>query len=205
MNIADILKIVAIKCGNRDMEEMQEFATPYLKLVQDELESDPFLPWFLKKDFSADVLVPGEISLPEGFLKLAHDSGIWFTQDGQLFEIKLESMKQAIQKFKTQEGVPQVCSLEGNKLYLYPAPSSGSVSFMFYGKEPELGDAPLAQENAWTNFAASYFLGKLGLEVAQDLEHAPGVQFFAQKAEAGREFLFRQDVERQVSGEELRF
>lgn len=206
MNIADMLALIALKCGNREIEEMEEYAVPYLRIKQAELEADPFLPWFLRREGNVSI-TEGLAELPEDFLKFAPNSGLWYTSGaGDISEVCLAEAQLGIRKYGVQVGIPMLVALGNTELNFFPAPDSGLCFFEYFGKEPELGlDAPLAQSNAWTEHAPWYLLSAVGLEVAQDLEHAPGVQFFAQKLEAAREMLFRQDAERAISGQALRW
>ena len=205
MTIQEMLALIALKCGNRDIEEMEEFALPYFSLKQAELEADPFLPWFLVHEAEQAVTDPGFTDLPEGFIKFTPSSGVWYNSpEGKVSQLCLKSIKEGLEKYGLEEGAPKAVALQKNGLALYPAPDSGSLFFEYYKKEPKL-DLNSTPSNAWTEYAPWYLISLVGLEVAQDLEHAPGVKFFREKAEAAREMLFRQDAERAISGARLTF
>lgn len=204
MNVNEMLKLIAVKLGNRGEEEMAEFGLPYFKLKQAELEADPFLPWFLRKEDQASVGEFGQAPLPGDFIKVAPQSGVWFSSGGgDISEVCMVEPREAIAKYGTRYGIPVAYSLGTNSITVYPSTDSGILFFEYFAKQPELDEGTL--ENEWTRNAPWYIMAAVGLEVAQDLEHAPGVQFFAQKLEAAREMLFRMDADRAISGQRLTF
>lgn len=204
MNVNEMLKLIAVKLGNRDEDEMAEFGLPYFKLKQAEFEADPFLPWFLRKEAQLTVGEFGQALLPEDFIKIAPQSGVWFSSGGgDISEVCMVEPREAIAKYGTRFGIPVAFSLGTSVITVYPSTDSGSLFFEYFAKQPELDENVL--ENAWTQNAPWYIMAAVGLEVAQDLEHAPGVQFFAQKLEAAREMLFRLDTDRAISGQRLSF
>lgn len=204
MTVQDMLKLIGVKLGNRSEAEMAEFALPYFALKQAELESDPFLPWFLRKETQLSVGENGQAELPADFIKMAPQSGVWFSSGaGDLSELCMKETREALAQYGTRFGVPVAFALGKDLLHLFPNTDSGLLFFEYFAKEPVL--TLVAPTNAWTANAPWYLMAHVGLEVAQDLEHAPGIQFYAQKVEASREMLFRLDAERAVSGQRLTF
>lgn len=203
MTLEDMLKLIALKCGNREFEDMEEFALPYFAVKQAELESDPFLPWFLRSEALLPV-VDGEVALPEDFLKLDNSSGQWYTEGaGSLSELCVLDQKSALDKYGLGSGVPVAGVLRNNSFVLYPMADSGMVTLGYYAKAAPLVN--MDDTNSWATHAPWYLLASVGIEVAEDLEHGPGVRFFKDKKEYARELLFRGDVEREAAGQVFRW
>lgn len=195
------LALIALKCGNRDIEEMVEYAIPHMQLAQARLEADPFLPWFLKEEVVGEV-EDGAVMLPADFLKLDHGSGIWKVEPFE--ELCLRPMKEALTKYGLGTGEAQEVVLQASKLVLFPKPEDGlNVLYTYFRRAGFLEE--LADTNLWLQHAPWYITAVAGLEVAEDLEFKAGVQFFTGKVEESRELLFRQNVERESSGERWRF
>ena len=202
MTLEEMLKLIAVKCGNRDLEEMEEFATPYFGMKQSELEADPFLPWFLKKQATVQV-VNGEFTLPVGFIKVDPSVGVWRSGGSGLVKLCMTSDVEALGTYGTQSGDSLAYTLGATKGALYPSQSSGSITLGYFSRDSKLTGN--ASSNLWTEYAPWYLLASVGIEVAEDLEFMPGIKFFSEKKEAAREMLFRLDVERNASGKVLRW
>jgi len=203
MNLEGVLKIIGLKCGNRDLEEMIEFAIPHVQLFQSQAQSDPFLPWFLKEEGEFEVDAEGGFVLPEGFLKVDHTGGVWYKKDDSLTELCVGDTKQAISKYGARAGVPEFLVVRKDRGVVFPFTDEGTLHFDYFKKAPELSQ--LSDVNVWLENAPWYIAAGAGLAVAQDLEHAPAVKFFSQQLELYREMLFRQDVERNAAGQRFYF
>lgn len=176
LNRTQIIAVVLNRAGNRsDDSTLVGYAKSELDLAIAELESQPFLPWFLLGDEVTLTIVEGDpnISLPSNFLREYEDEDVWYYNASntptrkRLDKIDKDDLTQLNRDVDADE--PNQYALVGSQFVLGPTPNAtaatGSLKTRFYERADALSDSVLT--NDWTLNADFLLVNKLGHVMAE--------------------------------------
>lgn len=155
-----------------------------LQLAQTELESDPFLPWFLEAnviDSTTFVTVANTrtLSPPTGFLRLVDEKDSFLLRGTSTrFPIAKKDLDILLQDTSiTTTGEPEFYAQVGMTFYLFPTPTvvyNGSLHY--YTADTVLSTD--ASSNNWSLYAPELLIARAGISVAQALRDAASIKYF---------------------------
>lgn len=176
LNRTQIITVVLNRAGNRaDDTTLFDFAKLELDLAIAELESQPFLPWFLISDETPLTIVEGDpnVTLPADFLREYEDEDVWYYNSNntptrkKLDKIDKDDLTELNREVDADE--PNQYALVGNQFILGPTPSAaaatGTLRTRYFARAATLSDSVLT--NAWTTNADFLLVNKLGHVMAE--------------------------------------
>jgi hypothetical protein len=164
-----IIDLVVKGLGYR--EDLRETAKTEILVVQDTLEKDPFLPWFLLEWEQVIYATPGSplVAVPNRFLVEADESGeggtLRIVQEGNIYRLKKVDRREQLDRFKEESCRPEMYALVGNQFVLAPIPDKAytiKIGPFYRGAEP----LEFETTNLWTTYAPRYLEAALGLEMS---------------------------------------
>lgn len=167
--------------------------------VQDELESEATLPFFLRKVDDTLVTVAGEnlISYPNDFIRLWHEDPISMVFESRNFPLKLGSAKYLRERY-TDGTSPMGFTEIGGEFQLFPTPTAVyPLIITYYAKDRKL-DGNV--ENGWLRNLPGLMIGRCGLLIATGLRDPEAQKLFGALAAAGTEKLNQQSTAQDESG-----
>lgn len=175
-----------------------------LRFVQNELESEATLPFFLRKVDDTLVTIAGEniIARPDDFIRLWDDDpfSLIFTNDtGGLANVPLEkgSQRSLRQKFNGNE-FPMGYSEVGEEFQLYPVPTQVyPLIITYYARDRKL-DTDI--ENLWLKYLPGLMIGRAGFIVSAGMHDAVAQPLFGAMAAAGTEKLAQMSTAQDEAG-----
>ena len=169
MTVDQVIRLALNRCGARaGSTQLNTEALLELQLIQERLEEEPELPWFLLSESSTATTQVGEprVPVPSDFLLELEQSDLWAqNSDGDwkcLIKIEYDRLREAYQN--ADNGFPKHYALRGKYFYLGPTPSGAYSIRMSYFKTdttPALGVT-----NQWTTYAADWLVAELGFVLA---------------------------------------
>lgn len=209
MDRDSIIDLVVKGLGYRT--DLLETAKTEILSVQDTLEKDPFLPWFLLEWEQTVSTTAGSplLACPNRFLREDDESGergtLRLVQDnGTICVLKKTGRREELVRFQEKSSRPEMYAIVGNQFVLAPVPDQAySVRIGPFYK----GDEPLEFEtsNKWTLHAPRYLEAALGKEMAYKYaKDAATYQFYQAMfvEEKNRLFAFSES-KRHTGGEYL--
>lgn len=176
LNRTQIITVVLNRAGNRaDDTTLVDFAKMELNLAIAELESQPFLPWFLLSNEVTLTITSGDpnVTLPADFLREYEDEDVWYYNADNtptrvaLTKIDVDDLTQLHRGVDANE--PTTYALVGNQFVIGPTPSDaaalGSLKTRHFARSTELTDSVLT--NPWTLNADFLLVNKLGHVMAE--------------------------------------
>lgn len=153
-----------------------------LGLIQDQLEGDGFLPWFIISTEQSAVLTPTvrSLALPSDFLREYEPFPV-YRYDATQADPYTRLTKDEFDVLESQYGgsstdAPMQYALEGVSLEFFPTPDLAyNIRWKYYQKQTALSAG--VQTNAWTTNASDLLIAKLGAVMAAYKKD----QFWAQK------------------------
>lgn len=160
------------------------------RFVQEELESEATLPWFLRKvDASLLTSISSAVlPKPADYIRLWHEDPIVLLVGTD--NVRLVSGSTSALRARFSSGgylAPQGYSEIGENFSLYPIPTAiYPVTFTYYAKEPVLATNI---ENKWLKYLSGLMIGRAGFIVASGIRDQAATQLFGAMAAAGTEKL----------------
>lgn len=207
LNRTQIITLVLNRAGNRaDDAELAGFAELELDLVIAELESQPFLPWFMISDEVTLTITEGDpnVTLPADFLREYEDEDVWYYNANnsptrkKLEKIDKDDLTELNRGVEANE--PNQYSLVGSQFILGPTPNAtaaaGNLKLRHYARSVALSDSNLT--NVWTLNADFLLVNKLGIVLAEQyLRDAALAASFEKKYLTSQEMLVRSHIARE--------
>ena len=166
-----IISTVLTRAGNRSNDAvLTAAAKTEIVLVQSELESEPFLPWFIISTEQTFTITSGDpnITLPSDFLREYEDEDMWYYNASssptkkKLEKMDIDDMTQWLRSTEANE--PRAYAIVGGQMILGPVPNDaaalGSIKTRYYQRANVLSD--LVSTNAWTLNADWLLVNRLG-------------------------------------------
>jgi len=172
------------------------------RFVQNELESEATLPFFLQKvdDSLSTVIDENIIERPSDFIRFYGEDPFSLIIEGENFPLKKGSAKYIRQRY-TGETFPMGFSEIGEEFQIFPVPTAEySLILSYYAKEKVL----LTNiENKWLKYLPGLMIGRAGFIVATGLRDTAAQQLFGALAAAGTEKLHQMSTAQEESGARL--
>lgn len=160
------------RLGRRQNPELRALAVLEAQQAQEnELEGDPFLPWFLITENATATLDIGErrVEVPTDFLRELEEEGGLSVIDGEGIEHVLE--KKTFDENMSYWGaeataeVPQNYSLVGKYFMIFPLPELElTIKMRYYARDAAPADN--SNENLWLKHASDLLLASTGYVMA---------------------------------------
>lgn len=147
---------------------------------QEELEREPFLPWFLREDDFTSLATTADVekvALPAGFLREVEDDGLYYydTTEATYTSLGKEDIE-FLRRVLPGTGAPQAYWLSKDSIFIFPTPDAIYTLRLIYYK----ADTKLATnvENAWLKHAFDLVIGVAGQKVAAPIRDANAFNIF---------------------------
>lgn len=214
---------VLLGCGNRSGANLEAAVRDYFLDIQDELEQEPELPWFLRTEITSSETVPDEerVAPPTDFLAEWEDDALWFfdtapepgfPQWRALQKAEMDGIRQDAYKLYTSSGddpanpttivKPMAYAFDGRYFRISPVPDKIYQLRMIYFKK----DQTLATniENLWLKYAHDIFIGAAGQRLGEDLGISDRRMLrFGQMETRGRQRTYAKTVELQTTNRQI--
>ena len=193
---ADAVKRVQQLLGFRtDLQEDIEIA---LRQAQEKAENGSmhFLPWFLRKDFTATIQpADTDVLLPQDFIReYEHDVDAVFVSGlgpiKRVPHISSEGQGSMIGGFSY--AIKYDADEEASILTFWPRFSQEAVLTISYYAEARILDGDI--ENSWLKYASQYIIGLAGEVIAEGLKDMKAVERFLNEQSEGRSAILVQDA-----------
>lgn len=208
MDRDDIVTTVLSRLGRQESNAyMVEAAERELGLIQQKLEGDPFLPWFLVSDVTAIAIVAAEseTALPADFLREFDDYPVYIYTSTDSEDTLKRLIKDDFDILETEYPVgsavvaePIKYAVVGGDFVWFPVPDDNYVGvWRYYKKATALSDSVL--ENEWTANAADLLVAELGeVMAAMKKDQFWLAKFAADKAAARHRLLSFDEARKQA-------
>lgn len=201
---------IQFKLGRR--RDLAEDVKDRIDSLQDELELEANLPWFLveKLTLPMTVLPSGDIEnpmeMPEGFIREFEDGGMYvelpsIQDEGKYLEVRKTSTKHAREWASVSRGMPHCYTFHNNRIELFPQPDkSYDVILDAYVKD-EKGSVAFARDgntatNKWLTYAPQVLIESVVVAMCLDLRDQQGAEMAALRLTGAKKRLQEQNVYR---------
>lgn len=184
MTRAQLVALIQSRLGQRTSLDATVVAE--LQLAQTELESEPFLPWFLETsviDSTTFVTVASTrtLAVPTGFIREQDEQEAFMLKSGSYrYTITRKPMDVLLQDTSlASAGFPKYYDRVFNTIYLFPTPDAAYNGTLLYF----VGDAVLSADgttNNWSTYAPELLVARAGMSVGVVLRDANIVKYFTQ-------------------------
>jgi hypothetical protein len=205
MNLGQVKRIIAAQVGYSDYSDIDTLLEDSLDLAQRELEEDPTLyPWFLVEHNATLVTSAGVayVALPNDFLRWVEDTTVLKLSDSTYSGFELDDYNALRLAYAVDEdAMPQGASLVGTRVYFVPTPDAAyTYYYSYYKKAAEPSGLLDSATNEWLTQQPQLLIAKAGVELAQALEHAGGIQYFSAKLQMTYDRFQRRGEEWRLGG-----
>lgn len=179
-----------------------------LRFVQNELEHEPELPYFLKEETLAMVSIASNerLATPDGFLRIWDEDGLYIQEPDSdpVTWSPLDKDEPRYLRVNTQEqgeGMPEAYAWDGTSFILFPTPDLVYTFRMIYYK----ADAVLSSNitNKWLTHLPYLMIGRAGAILAAGLRDQTGLTIFSSFIQTETPKLNSLTVDRDGSGKKL--
>ena len=201
MDLSTLQTIIKGRLRNSKSPIVDGLILSELQVLQDNLEADIWLPWFLQDSTILTTSIGDHaVSFPTGFIREISDGGIWLLRDGKrVKQILKNDFDYLTTRYETTEGEPEAYAIMGGTFQIFPMPDAVySLELFFFGKDTVI-DGTVVTSNEWTTRASDLIIGEIGAIIAgQYTADDKAAQYFGGQATRGRARL----VNAQIAWEE---
>lgn len=191
----EVVKLLAWRLGNR--KDIGERIISEMRFVQSQvLEQNPWLPWFLEKDWEGATLTAGAtaISLPADYLAEIEDEPLrLIASDGAVIELVKELPSDLAKTVSSGGGLSAYSVTPSQILFNTSADIPYALQWRYMGKAEDFAAADT--ETPWLAYASDLVMAALGEIIAgQHLFNATLAQGFAVNKQTAWNRLMAKDT-----------
>lgn len=179
-----------------------------LRFVQNELENDPELPFFLKEEVTNLVTVANteRLSPPPGFIRIWDEDALWILEPGSdpetwtpLEKDEPKYLRKALQgKGKAQ---PVAYAWDGSDFLLFPTPDAVYTLRLIYYKADTVLSSNIT--NKWLTYLPYLMIAKTGMILSASIRDQSATPVFQGMLQSETVRLNSMTVDRDGSGRKL--
>lgn len=174
-----------------------------LQLIQEQLETDATLPWFLRKNGLGITTSPGDpyINKPVDYIREWDEDPFYlvFENEEGVYNVNLVKDSESFLRARYSSNEAPAGYVEfADKWKLVPTPTEAyTINYSYYGR-----GLPLTTniENEWLKYNADVLIGRAGLILATGLRDKTAMEIFGALAKAGTEKLVSQSTAQEEAG-----
>lgn len=174
--IARVKQMLGFK-QNLDAEILQAMLE-----IQEQIEVEPELPWFLRfvDDTLVTVINDHKLTVPVSFIRDAEEDFRVTDADGESHSLVRDTKGYLSIRYQDtngiEEGVPKKYALIDRIWYFYPRPDAAyALSTTYYKKDDTLATNI---ENKWLKYLPEILIARSGLLLASGLRDMKGIELF---------------------------
>jgi hypothetical protein len=159
-----LIKLLAFRLGDRDLDEVSERAVLEMDFVQRmTLEEHEWLPWFLESELASIVTEIGEnrVPVPLDFLLEIEEEHLYVVDSAGTALRLVKGDADTLQAKYSGTGQPQCYAISGKYYLLFPTPDAVyGLQQRYYAADTLMSAAD--EETSWLKYAADLVLAVLG-------------------------------------------
>ena len=199
----DAVTLIQSRLGSRFDTRTKTLAELELRLQQEMLEQQTFLPWFLFQE-SQIILnlsdpTPEIFNFPEGFLREYSEDvdipSLWWQDDAGVWKPIPKKLVMSTYLLESSSGPPLAYSVVGERIRLWPVPDKEYSLRLYYYKAADVLSSNI--ENGWLKYASQLLWGKAGAALAVNFRDSAAVDYFTRMADMAQQELIRTHITRQ--------
>ena len=198
----EIIDIVLRRCGNRESDTtLTSHAEAEIVQIQNRLELEPELPWFLLTEKANATCTADEprLPVPSNFL-MEWDEGALYVlnpDDSKEYEVVKDEYDTLKAQYRDASAdLPEFFALRKDVFWLFPTPDQAYTMYITYYKAQTSLTTNITNE--WTTYAADLLIGELGIIMAGSYLHNPNLRaIFEQETLRARNRISAQNVSRE--------
>ncbi len=208
MLLSEAIDQIQLFMGNRT--DLTIKAQTALTRAQDQLERGPTYPWFL---VSEDATIRMQLSdhripVPADFIAEYEEGCLHYvpddTETAPVHLVKYEYDYLRDLYAHNADGIPQTYAKVGNYFIIYPLPDDlYQVTMKYYRKDTKPSDLSLNETNKWLTYAPDAIIGKAGQYLCVGYRDYGALDEFKLMERDGRNIMNAQNVEQELSNQEL--
>jgi hypothetical protein len=198
----EIIALIQYRCGDRD--DLTAKCLAELVELQERLEGNQWLPWFLEMDLALTTVLATEetFALPADFLLEVEDQRLWLVRsDGTKKKLEKRSLDQLKTRYAAT-GEPVGYCVSNELVYLRPVPElTYTFEWRYFGKAASI--AGVSTETPWGKHASDLVAAELGAKIAGRHTQNPNLEAaFAGDATKAWDRLYKKHVQREEANKE---
>lgn len=176
MQISQAISLVFGRLGGRTVDnEVRSYIINELNAGQEQFESGPHLPYFLKHITSPVLTVDGnsEVTLPVDFIDLVEESPVLWINSNIRAALEYRPYDELFSKFGVTPQAGRTpafyTKIRHNVWKLFPLTTSGTLVLHYFARQVQVtagGLLPEGTTNPWYNYASGLLINKAAYEVA---------------------------------------
>lgn len=174
-----------------------------LMYAQQNLESQEFLPWFLRSEvaYTTTTIDESRLALPDDFIREDEDEALFLydadaEEDEQWTALEKADTDTLRSVYQSTTGAPEAYSITPDYFRIMPiADEEYTIKLVYYAKDTVLSNDV---ENKWLKHASDWLMGAAGQPIAAGLRDTAALNIFRDMEARGRAAMIKASTAREA-------